>query len=805
MAEQTSSLIVRLVDEVTGTAKRVGRALTGIGESARRAGGRITFADRLDAAMARQQRALTIARGNLVEATAAMYAFYRASQAPIEAAKKFESALVEIGNKANLTAEQLKAIGEQAKRQSEATNQFALDLLKSTDILVGFGLSLEQATATMPVIGKAATATGASIEDMSNLAYAAMSNLEVPFENLLGLFDKLAAAGKAGGFELKDMARHFPSLGAAAGAAGMKGEAAATDIAAALQIVRRGAGDSATAATNLENVFQKMKAPLTQKAFGKFGIDIRKQIARGVKAGKSPIEIFVEEAKRAMKKGALLEDLFTDKQVREAMIPLINYFEDYKTLRAEAGKARDVIDRDFANKVATAAEKTKRFQIALDNLNTSLGGVFATALGDVQGRLTPMIAWLDQWVQKHPGAVSAIYKTVGAVLALNLAVAAFRWGSIWAWGGVLTLTKAVTSFGGWAWRAAAGQIALTTALGAMSGTKVGLLAKLGAGLRGFLFAIPGVSGIAKAITAIGLAIGSLSFPALAGIGVIVGGLAVGGWALWKHWERVSNVFKGVAQRLGQEFAPALEAARPVIEWFKSIGGAIGDAWERAAAKVGEWFSFFTTQEDLTGREEVSLQFAGYRWADAFINGIKSLPERVMGVLANLKDKFVEAGRNAIKGLWDGMQSMIDSLIAWLSEQVDRIVAPFRGLGAKIRSSLPAWAGGGSATAAPEAPAPAGAANPEGKGDFGGARAEGGPVSRGKSYLVGERGPEIFTAPASGAITPNRALAPPSLTAHFNITFNGNGGNNVDEIRRVLREEVHKAFRGVYADAGMRFA
>lgn len=38
--------------------------------------------------------------------------------------------------------------------------------------------------------------------------------------------------------------------------------------------------------------------------------------------------------------------------------------------------------------------------------------------------------------------------------------------------------------------------------------------------------------------------------------------------------------------------------------------------------------------------------------------------------------------------------------------------------------------------------------------FGGARAEGGPVSAGRSYLVGERGPEWFTPGRSGAITPN---------------------------------------------------
>lgn len=38
--------------------------------------------------------------------------------------------------------------------------------------------------------------------------------------------------------------------------------------------------------------------------------------------------------------------------------------------------------------------------------------------------------------------------------------------------------------------------------------------------------------------------------------------------------------------------------------------------------------------------------------------------------------------------------------------------------------------------------------------FGGGRAMGGPVSAGRSYLVGERGPELFTPGTSGTITPN---------------------------------------------------
>ena len=43
------------------------------------------------------------------------------------------------------------------------------------------------------------------------------------------------------------------------------------------------------------------------------------------------------------------------------------------------------------------------------------------------------------------------------------------------------------------------------------------------------------------------------------------------------------------------------------------------------------------------------------------------------------------------------------------------------------------------------------------GIFGGKKAMGGPVSSGKSYLVGERGPEMFSPSRSGTITPNHAL------------------------------------------------
>ena len=47
----------------------------------------------------------------------------------------------------------------------------------------------------------------------------------------------------------------------------------------------------------------------------------------------------------------------------------------------------------------------------------------------------------------------------------------------------------------------------------------------------------------------------------------------------------------------------------------------------------------------------------------------------------------------------------------------------------------------------------------------GARASGGPVAGGGSYLVGERGPELFTPGTSGNITPNNALGGGSITVN----------------------------------------
>ena len=68
----------------------------------------------------------------------------------------------------------------------------------------------------------------------------------------------------------------------------------------------------------------------------------------------------------------------------------------------------------------------------------------------------------------------------------------------------------------------------------------------------------------------------------------------------------------------------------------------------------------------------------------------------------------------------------------------------------------------------------------------GARANGGPVMAGGSYVVGERGPELFTPSSSGNITPNHAMGGGST-----ITVNVNGGDP-NSIVRALQQYVRQS-------------
>jgi len=119
-------------------------------------------------------------------------------------------------------------------------------------------------------------------------------------------------------------------------------------------------------------------------------------------------------------------------------------------------------------------------------------------------------------------------------------------------------------------------------------------------------------------------------------------------------------------------------------------------------------------ESLAKKTEIAKTKAedfGYTMASEFssaFQGVESLSEGVGRLASRLRDMAMDS---AISGLFSALAGT--------------------GLGQSIASNL--------------------------GGIFGGARANGGPVSSGRTYLVGERGPELFTPSSSGGIIPNHAM------------------------------------------------
>lgn len=75
--------------------------------------------------------------------------------------------------------------------------------------------------------------------------------------------------------------------------------------------------------------------------------------------------------------------------------------------------------------------------------------------------------------------------------------------------------------------------------------------------------------------------------------------------------------------------------------------------------------------------------------------------------------------------------------------------------------------------------------------FGGGKATGGPVSMGKTYLVGEKGPELFSPGSNGTIIPNKSLGGTSSGTTINISVSGaiDPASTARQIANLLKNEA----------------
>lgn len=472
-------------------------------------------------------------------------------------------------------------------------------------------------------IGQAATATGSDMTDLGSAVGALSINLKMLPVQVSDAMDIMYRSGKAGRFELKNMAEFFPAVLAAASDAGMGGKTTAlrdtNQIASALQVMMTAAGDPSTGANNLANLFQSINKQVTITKFKQRGVDLPGEMTKLKAKGLSSLEAFVTIAKQVSQGNAqILANLVEDVQAGTALRALIRQQSLYRDIRNKnMDKKGNVLARgDIANSFAGMQQSSSYAYAEADASLYELRHTLAVLL-------TPSIITATTWVQNITSTIRT-WTDANPKLASSIA-------GLVAVGGTLLLV------GG----------ALLLAVG-------GIAAAWAAAVPLF---IAGGEAIADAFAAI-------SGPAL----LIGAGIAGIGLLIWKFWEPLSALFTGFASGLMEGLSPvwevispmvkeALEMLQPVFDWLTTQlhlnEGQLKswtDAGKLAGRLVGGWIS------------TVIAAFGGLFWAAS------NTMAAVIKVITNVVTYVATFGKAvAFDNVFDGWLDGLKQSWAWVEK------------------------------------------------------------------------------------------------------------------------------------------
>lgn len=314
----------------------------------------------------------------------AAYATGRAVRSYAEA----ERAIARIGITADATGKEISAVGSTAHRIANEVAMPYANVVTGLDVLVAQGRNLKDSLDFLPSVARTAAAAGAEIDDIAKTADSVSSNFKIAGRDMQKAFDIMAAGGKAGQFELKDMARYLPSLGPAAAAAGFTGDRGLTELVSMLQIMRKGSGTSEEAAGSMSNILQKMMSEETTKRFKKFGVDLPKAMEKAKKEGRNLVEVF-EELTHQATKGDLskIPQLINDMEFARGVRALMSYRGEWQKLSGTIQKtAPGSVVNDLSRVTNDAQAKLDRMGNTLTRTWQNLGRV----VHDVTGGLAPL-------------------------------------------------------------------------------------------------------------------------------------------------------------------------------------------------------------------------------------------------------------------------------------------------------------------------------------------------------------------------------------------------------------------------------
>lgn len=517
----------RALDEVERNLREVEESLTNVsrsGEQAGRALGGIkgpAEAARQVGQLAREtERSMTLAQrlqsawnktGAVIKGVGAGIAAFQAARyvvsGPLQDQRTYGRQLADAANVAysdrDLAGRQsgmrdLDAIVTESLRTGGGKREDVLGALN--DMLASGTMDVGAARKDLPQLARYASASGADVTQLSTIAVRARQNGMTDTPRTL---DMALAAGQAGGFELKDMAKWVPQLLAAGRQAGITGYEGYARILASAQASVITSGTKDEAGNNLLNLLLKLNSSDTAQDAKKLGIDLPGSLSAARGKGVNALDAFVNLADQLSAKDSRLVKL--RQQAASASTPE----EKRSTLQAQAdilqGSVIGKIIQDRQALMALVAELNNRsyvrnVQRTVEGANGQYGAqnfalVASTAdykvqqqeneqqiaqtkvLGDANAGLGKLAEAATDLYRRYPDLASAFEGTKISLTALTAAAGAAA-GTL----ALIGLAKSAPALAGAAAAGAAGSAGAAGAgasAGALASRAGGALAKAG--------------------------------------------------------------------------------------------------------------------------------------------------------------------------------------------------------------------------------------------------------------------------------------------------------------------------------------
>ncbi|RSZ35074.1 MULTISPECIES: phage tail tape measure protein [unclassified Variovorax] len=253
--------------------------------------------------LAERLRSAWSATGNIVKGVAAGAAAFQAAKMvvaqPLQQARTYDRQLADAANTAfadrNLPGriKGMRELDDIVVASMRAGGGKREDILGGlNDMLASGSVTPDQAKSLLPTVSRYAAAGNASVGDLSTIVVRALQNgfKEADIPKML---DMALAAGQAGGFELKDMAKWLPKLLASAQMSGLNGMEGYARILASAQGSVITAGSKDEAGNNLLNLLLKINSSDTAQDAKKLGIDLSGSLAAARAKGVNSLDAFV--------------------------------------------------------------------------------------------------------------------------------------------------------------------------------------------------------------------------------------------------------------------------------------------------------------------------------------------------------------------------------------------------------------------------------------------------------------------------------------------------------------------------------